>query len=595
LAPTALAGPLVDGALFSPAPLVQPQDCAEWVVILSGDSAVRALRDGAGVVDVTPTGITPNSYIVRFDGPVGQAVAAKALGGQAGVSSYYPNVARQQYTRFIPNDTYFPNQWHLRNTGQTGGTSGADANVVNVWNSYTGTGVTIAVVDDGLERTHPDLSPNYSAAISWDFNNNDSDPSPGASNNHGTAVAGVAAGRGNNGAGIAGAAYTATLGGIRLISAPSTDSQEASALTYQMNSVDIYSNSWGPADNGVLDGPGALTRAALANGARNGRSGKGNIYVWAGGNGQESLDNVNYDGYANSRYTIAVAAIDHNGQQSYYSEPGAPLLVSAYSSGSTVGITTTDRSGNLGYNGSGTGDGDSLPDTNYTSVFGGTSSAAPLVSGVIGLMLQANPNLTSRDVQHILVNTARKNDALDADWATNGAGLHVNHKYGFGAIDAAAAVAAAETWQNVGPEISRTTGTVTVNAAIPDNNSIGVTRSISVADDIRIEWVELAFNATHTYRGDLGLTLTSPDGTKSVLSEAHNDSGDDYAWTFTSARHWGELTGGDWVLNVADLVAADAGTWTSWSLSFFGTEVPEPTALAPLGLLALAALRRSRC
>ena len=125
----------------------------------------------------------------------------------------------------------------------------------------------------------------------------------------------------------------------------------------------------------------------------------------------------------------AVAAIDHDGRQSSYSEPGAPLLISAYSSGDTAGITTTDRSGADGYD---PGD--------YTNTFGGTSSSAPLVSGVIALMLEANPNLTYRDVQQILVRTAEMNDPLHFDWTSNAAGYDINHAYGFGAVDATAAV-----------------------------------------------------------------------------------------------------------------------------------------------------------
>ncbi|MFM9159887.1 MAG: S8 family serine peptidase, partial [Dolichospermum sp.] len=130
----------------------------------------------------------------------------------------------------------------------------------------------------------------------------------------------------------------------------------------------------------------------------------------AGGNGRGSLDNSNYDGYANSRYVIAVAAHrnNSNGVFSGYSEPGANLLVTAPSNGGTLGVVTTDLMGADGYNG--------LTDQNYTNAFGGTSSATPLVSGVIALMLQANPNLTWRDVQHILVRSAEKNDPTNTDW-----------------------------------------------------------------------------------------------------------------------------------------------------------------------------------
>src|SRR6185503_16699553 len=224
-----------------------------------------------------------------------------------------------------------------------------------------------------------------------------------------------------------------------------------------------------------------------------------------------------------------VTAIGHDGFQTPYAEPGAPILVSAYSGngefsfeGVSSEITTTDRTGEIGYD-----DGD------YTDSFGGTSAATPLVSGVIALMLQANPNLTWRDVQHILVHSAHQNDPLDGDWIANGAGLPVNHRYGFGAINAANAVALASNWQSVAPEASVTSGEIPINKTIPDGDPAGLSSSFTVNDLLKVEKVEIVFDATHPYRGDLNVVLISPDGTQSVLAEAHNDDGDDYHhWTF---------------------------------------------------------------
>ncbi|MBD3559009.1 proprotein convertase P-domain-containing protein, partial [Planktothrix sp. FACHB-1355] len=282
--------------------------------------------------------------------------------------------------------------------------------------------------------------------------------------------------------------------------------------------------------------------------------------------------NANYDGYANSRYVIAVSAIDDNGKQSWYSEPGAPILVSAYSSGDDVGITTTDLLGNDGYNG--------YPEYNndYTNGFGGTSSATPLVSGLIALMLEANPNLTWRDVQHILVETAEKNDPTDPGWTLNGAGKDVNHKYGFGAIDAAVAVSAAASWTSVAPEVFATSGIVNIGQAIPDNNLNGLTSTVNIGDNINIEKVEVVFDAIHPYRGNLKVALVSPDGTESILAAPHNDSGDNYNnWVFSSARLWGESSLGEWTLKVTDEAGGNVGTWNSWKLNVYGTGSTEPT------------------
>jgi subtilisin-like proprotein convertase family protein len=199
-------------------------------------------------------------------------------------------------------------------------------------------------------------------------------------------------------------------------------------------------------------------------------------------------------------------------------------------------------------------------------------------------MLQANPNLTWRDVKQILVNTARKNDPTDAGWSLNGAGHWINHKYGFGSLDAAAAVDAARTWTNVAPEISATTGAINVNQVIPDNNATGVTSSVNMDALVRVETVEVEFSATHSRRGNLRVVLTSPDGTQSVLAEVHDDPNVDYNhWTFTSTRHWDEIARGTWKLTVTDGVGGSVGAFDAWKLTVYGTAVTNEqyVSLAP--------------
>ncbi|HYW77925.1 MAG TPA: FG-GAP-like repeat-containing protein, partial [Thermoguttaceae bacterium] len=359
-------------------------------------------------------------------------------------------------------------------------------------------------------------------------------------------------------------------------------SDQAAALIYRYNDIDIYNNSWGPADLGSfmapgLDAPGPLTLAALQDGVTNGRGGLGNIYTWAGGNGGLSEDNVNYDGYANSRFTIAVGAVNEYGVQSAYSEPGAPLLVVA-----PAAATTTDLTGEDGYNATGLGEltgPDSLPNINYTSNAGGTSAATPVVSGVVALMLEANPNLTWRDVQYILLQTARKTDPTDADWMINGAGYEVNHKYGFGVVDAEAAVATATDWLAVAPEVSIASAVQPVNLAIPNNNQSGVTSTITMPAGIgSLESVEVTFDCDHPSPGDLEVVLVSPSGTQSILAERHTDPANAQynSWVFTSVRNWGEMAEGDWTLTVRDLSGLDSnvGTWNSWSLTAYGMVEP---------------------
>jgi proprotein convertase subtilisin/kexin type 2 len=139
--------------------------------------------------------------------------------------------------------------------------------------------------------------------------------------------------------------------------------------------------------------------------------------------------------------------MNDKGKQAWYSEPGANILVCAPSNGGKQGITTTDRAADLGYNtGESTPEFPDFADTNYTNTFSGTSAATPAVAGVVALMLEANPNLTRRDVQEILVRSARKNDPYDGGWVTNGAGFHFNHSYGAGLVDAQTATTMAATW-----------------------------------------------------------------------------------------------------------------------------------------------------
>lgn len=464
----------------------------------------------------------------------------------------YPEWVRPLVKRAAPNDPLFSQQWSFFNTGALGGVAGADANITPAWAlGYLGRGVTVAIVDDGLYIDHPDLAPNVDPALCHDFVDEDADPSAGY---HGTECGGVAAARGNNLLGLAGAAYLADLAGLRMLDLYGVDSVTAEALSHENGQIDVYSCSWGPWDSGNhTEGPGPLTLDALEASVTQGRGGLGNIYPWAGGNGNQSHDDANYDGYVNSRFTIGVAASDISGQQSYYSEPGACILVNAPSSGGVAGVVSTTPTG-------------------YTSTFGGTSAAAPLVAGVVALMLEANPQLTWRDVHQILAKTAEKNDPANPDWAVNGAGLDVSHAYGFGRVDAEAAVAAALGWTNLGPEVFTLAGE-SPGAPIPDAGGGQLSRSLYLRRDVNIEYVEIYFDAPdHPAWGDLTITLTSPAGTPSILGRTHASSGHYYAgWTFGTARCLEESSQGEWTLAVSDQIAGNTGALAQWSVKAFGT------------------------
>ena len=217
---------------------------------------------------------------------------------------------------------------------------GVMMNVEAAWNEgYTGKGVTVVVVDDGLEWHHPEIIDSYDPKVSTDLNGDDSDPSPRyddkETNKQGTNLAGIIVSKADNlycGVGIA---HGAKIGGIRALDGHITDHLESRALSFQRDSVDIYNAGWGPNDDGkTVDGPGSLARTSLEEGAKNGRNGKGSIFVWASGTGGKSMDNCNCDGYSSSIYTIAVGSAKFDGSFPWFAEQCVASLAVTFSSGS---------------------------------------------------------------------------------------------------------------------------------------------------------------------------------------------------------------------------------------------------------------------
>ncbi|NKB56202.1 MAG: S8 family serine peptidase [Alphaproteobacteria bacterium] len=479
---------------------------------------------------------------------------------------------------FTPTDSLFGNQWHLLNTGQGGGTPGIDINVTGVWDDYTGAGVRVGVVDDGVQFTHHDLNDNYNPSGQFDYtDNNDPDPTPTASDPHGTAVAGLIAAE-NNGVGSVGVAFDASITAFRILSGGLTESDLADVYNRHAVELDVSNNSWGFNSDlfffGNLDAPNFdSVGTAIENAAANGRGGLGTVMLWAAGNDRVEGQDVNYHGFQNARETIAVAAINNHGDIASYSTPGAAILVGAPSNGGSLAITTTDQLGSNGY---------SFGD--YTSIFGGTSAATPITSGVVALMLEANPGLGYRDVQEILGYSARQVDVTDPGWAFNGAdnwnggGLHSSHDFGFGLVDAHAAVRLAETWtaQSTSANEALVSGSSTPNLATIGNGII--TDTIVIGGGVEIDHVEVELNLAHSWIGDLVITLTSPDGTESVLvdrpgvtsTNSLGSSQDNIFFTLSSTNHWGETGVGSWTLEIEDFRVEESGVLTDWTLNLFG-------------------------
>lgn len=492
------------------------------------------------------------------------------------------------------DDPLFRDQWHLENRGQfDSAATGEDINVVAAWDQgASGRDVKVAVVDTGVEIDHEELRGRTDLGLNWDFvSGGDGDPTPPRLDGleHGTAVAALIGAESDNLLGGKGVAHGADLVGVRLLSGgaiPVSDMVDAMLLHGDV--IAVSNNSWGhaPDETGEVVDPIPEWQTAVATGAQQGRGGKGIVYVWAAGNGGEdflgnALDNSNYDFQANNRHVIAVGALDARGVKTFYSEKGANLLVSAPGGTPELGITTADFMGRNGAN-DGTSDVD-YADSAYTKHFLGTSAATPVVAGVVALMLEANPDLSWRDVRMILAESARRNDPTDSDWASTvpAAGqpvYHVNHKYGFGAVDAQAAVALARGWVPVvAPRAEASYSSGPLNVPIEDFSATGVTSSVTVDLPVVIEHVAVEVSIIHEDIGDLEIVLRSPWGTESVLAEPHRCVGGDgkcdsafNPWTFGSVRHLGEEAAGPWQLTVADRVNGNVGDFIRWELTVYG-------------------------
>ena len=392
-------------------------------------------------------------------------------------------------------DTYLSLQWHLENTGPLPGfpsmKAGEDLRVRPVWSAgLRGEGIRVAVLDDGLEVTHEDLWPNVvtgsrnyrteagmfglSASSGGKIAGLQDFPMPCSNDDtHGTSVAGLIAARDGNGTGVSGVAPRAQLVGLNIL-ASNFVADTLDALSRDLDRNHVYNNSWGATDNGHLATPEpdwSSYNDTLRNGLKTGRNGLGAIYVFSGGNGAIQTDYSSLDSGVSAMGIVNVCATNAMGKRAPYSERGSNLTVCAPSADATDAqqpeVTTT------------------AVQNDYTHTFNGTSASAPMVSGVIALMLQANPKLTWRDVPLILARTARKVDEQDGNWRDyrsplgNAHGLydvlHYSHHYGFGVANAEAAVQLARTWKSVGgSDTLKTCGpyTTTVDAAIPETGIV---------------------------------------------------------------------------------------------------------------------------
>uniref|UniRef100_A0A1B6E0T0 P/Homo B domain-containing protein n=1 Tax=Clastoptera arizonana TaxID=38151 RepID=A0A1B6E0T0_9HEMI len=474
------------------------------------------------------------------------------------------------------NDPLWSKQWYCNDYRTSSRKPVSDLNVVPLYQAgFTGQGVKLAVIDDGLEIDHPDLVNNYDASISYDFNEDDDDPTPrdddgSGSNSHGTRCGGEIVMQANNSICGVGIAYNAKVGGIKILDGVTSDALEGEALAYMCKNVDIYVSSWGPPDDAkTLEYPGEIVTKGLLKGITKGRNGLGSIFTFASGNGKHYGDNCACDGFVQSIYTIAIASASQSGKTTYYGERCSAIMATTYSSGNKgeEQVASVDLHGKC------------------TVSHTGTSAAAPIAAGIIALILEVNPNLGWRDVQHLLAATSEVYPlSKNSGWMKNGFGFYVSPDFGFGLMNAYNMAAMAQNWVNVPDQkkcqlsiglsspLELTTGEI-VSFQFETEACAGTVNEVKY-----LEHVQVKFDADVPYRGAVVIDITSPSGTKTRIldSRAPDFSTVGFkGWTLTSLHQWGENPTGTWTLDIKlqDISGIDKGTGTAdnFVFTFWGT------------------------
>lgn len=576
---------------------------------------------------------------------------------------------------FYPDDPYFEptapglyqgfyGQWYLVNQMpvQPGINAGLDINILGAWQAgYTGKGVVIAIIDDGVDSLHPDLSANFRNEYSWSTDKtreeNLASANRGtpmlASSAHGTAVAGVAAAVGGNGIGVTGVAAGADYAAINLLEATGASGRTAAqihvaALLYQGQKgadgqpdmfadpdwshvpVRVKNLSYGAQMGFITDDFSSDGQDAINEGSKHGV-----IYVIAVGNARTPDDSGQWknnfdcgkDLMTSAPSVINVAALGADGKFAPYSNYGSNIFVTAPTQGTgEMATVTTDRRGSEGYNYDLKGEdpyfdeSEGSPDDvlDYMSTFDGTSSAAPVVSGVMALGVEANAGLNARLAQHILVRTSRVVDADDSTrvggWVRNGAGNWYNRNYGFGLIDASAFVFEAAKHGRVSEQTLFNSGEVDVNRSFFDEGpEISYLYTVEIAPGMLqpVEFISVYFlitglqtdlgaygtgtgDGTGSIMGDFEAWLTSPDGTRQMLfsddrlippsntaERSHQENM--LEWEFLSYAYWGENPEGDWLLELINTTGnLPSGFWETFEITIGMGEylIPEPRTIA---------------
>lgn len=428
------------------------QICNGEVIIKSTNRKMFAKLFSGYKIEVIPNNLVENQFIIKIkDINTFQLLElVSKLQTDSIVDFIEPNFIRliSPHT----NDPFFNSQWSINNQGYLGGTIDADMDIEETWPIATGSNVKVAVIDTGVDLTHPDLISNLLSGYDATGGNSNGDDS---GEPHGTACAGIIAAVSNNNIGITGVAYNSKIIPVKVFpsSGSPSNSMLANGITWAyQNGADILSNSWGGGS------PSSAINSAINNAVNNGRNGKGCIVLFSTGNYNT---NVSYPATLNNVIAVGASSMCDERKRS---TSDASLLVNSPTQpdangtscdgewwwGSNFGneldivapgveIFATDISGADGNN---TGD--------YWSNFNGTSSACPNAAGVAALVLSVNPNFTQTQVREILETTTDKigNTPYNVTFQNYGATETWNNQVGYGRLNAFSAVQKAINYDN---------------------------------------------------------------------------------------------------------------------------------------------------
>ena len=538
------------------------------------------------------TQLAAGAYYVRVKAPDG------GTGGPYVLSAWDTDYGQDPVKRCtdiasLQSDPLYGCQWHLKNTRQLLIGASQDINVEGVWETNKGEGINVAVVDTMVQPNHEDLvgTPDdpldpdddklgrFDTARSHDYY----DRGLETFEPHGTTVAGLIAARAND-IGVRGVAPEATIYSFNLLAQHATDAQRADAFTRHMDVTAISNHSYGAVNGGTPSPVPGVWRMALERAVTEGYDGKGIFITWAAGNDGDYGGWASLDERTTSYAVTAVCAIDIYDKRPVWSNRGPNLWICA--PGHDL---TSTRTANR-----------------YTRRFAGTSGATPIVAGVAALVRAANPDLTWRDVKLILANSARKNYPSDPrlsgalKYGSTSERYSFSYDYGFGAVDAGAAVALAKNWTELPTLRKLEVSSDRLDMAIPDailspnnTNTVGVEISANLTPNNNyiefIEFIELEVSITHRKARNLFIRLDSPSTTTSEITVPYWGGGGRSfldilfgtnwpalqadmvdPFTFGTARHLGESVDGEWTLRIRDDDADARGTLHSWKLTFYG-------------------------